>query len=971
MMPGLNRPEHAHVVDGLSHFRAQLTAAEAPAGGWPAAVRNALEPLQSDEAISGAPELADALGRLVLIAEVGDCLDPADSDAIDTLRTFFLEAVDRLAESLAQGIPEEAMAWIVRESDAHWGAYLAIIDPSAGMGASVVDPDPGSLPDPEPTPSIEPGGFDAASLIRSLTGMIDAPPPEPALRAEASPAPPPPEDPGIEAPPPSPPVRSAPGGPDSAPRTDPASEVATLGLDAELQAILIADLADLLSRIQDLVLRLGRGDDSETLHELGRCYHTLKGASGSVGLTTLAARIHELEDAIEAAGGSTEGPLVGRLDESLSWIEQTLDALRGPGSTAPEEPIAPIGPESPESMTPPNASPGPMTPDEPLTDGDGLIRMPVARFEELMDLCSELLTRRRVWSEQADRMKRLALSGRQCSQRLRGSVDRLEEALPTDAIRCSSDRDRTGDELVVQVRRMIEQAEDLAVLATTAREAAVPMATEAEDLSRLSLRLWDGLQSIRVVPVRGMFQRLIRVARDAARVEGRTIEVTLLGEDTGADRVLLDKAYEPLLHIVRNAVGHGIEPPEDRRRAGKPAEGRITLEARREGNTVVLEVRDDGRGLNYEAIAEKGRRLGLIGPREHPSVDRLSALIFHSGFSTRDQANAVSGRGVGMDVVAREVEALRGRVELTSQPGQGTRLAIRLPARIALEHMMVVRIRGQAFAVPTSAIDAVQRASAVDSGGRGSGPTARIDHQSLPLIDLGSVMGFSGPSRDSCPIVLVVTSCMGAVALKVDGLDGPQELVLKPLGPLLVGNPAISGVGLSTRGEVIPALDVAGLLRLAREGDAPIVPEPEPIGQQPVALVVDDSLSVRRIASRHLRALGFELEEASDGEEALGKLRSHRFDLVMTDLEMPRMDGFALLAELRRTGMLDTSRVIVTSTLADPATRRRVFELGASAFVPKPVDPEELAAAVGPVIHRRTPGVVSPGVVTESSHPTA
>jgi chemotaxis protein histidine kinase CheA len=518
---------------------------------------------------------------------------------------------------------------------------------------------------------------------------------------------------------------------------------------------------------------------------------------------------------------------------------------------------------------------------------------------------------------------------------------------------------------------MIEQAEDLAVLAATAREAAVPMATEAEDLSRLSLRLWDGLQSIRIVPVRGMFQRLIRVARDAARIEGRSIEVALIGEDTGADRVLLDKAYEPLLHIVRNAVGHGIEPPEDRQRAGKPPQGRITLEARREGNTVVLEVKDDGRGLDYEAIAEKGRRLGLIGPHEQPSVERLSALIFHSGFSTRNQANAVSGRGVGMDVVAREVEALRGRVELTSQPGRGTRLAIRLPARIALEHMMVIRVRGQAFAMPTSAIDAVHRASAVDPASRGNGPIARIDDRRLPLIDLGPVMGFSGPSRESCPIVLMVTSGMGPVALQVDGIDGPQELVLKPLGPLLVGNPAISGVGLSTRGEVIPALDLAGLLRLAREGDAPVVLDPDPIGQQPVALVVDDSISVRRIASRHLRALGFELEEASDGEEALGKLRSHRFDLVMTDLEMPRMDGFALLAELRRTGMLETSRVIVTSTLSDPATRRRVFELGASAFVPKPVDPEELAAAVGPVIHHRMPGEVSPGVVTASSHPTA
>lgn len=965
MMPGRNRPEHANVVDRLHHFRAQLTAAEAPSEGWPTAVRNALDPLQVDETLSREPDLAEALGRLVLISEVGDCLDPEDVDGITTLRTFFLEAVDRLTESLSQGNPEEAMAWIIQESDEHWGAYLAIIDPSVVGGGSADEPEPELLPEPDPIPLAEQGGFDAAALIRSLTGMTDEAPSDP----EAASEPPSlgPLEPSNSAPP-SPPIRPQPAPTATPSRSDPAAEAAALELDSELRTILIADLTDLLTRIQDLVLRIGRGDDSQTLHELGRCYHTLKGASGSVGLTTLATRIHELEDAIETGGGSAEGPLIGRLEESLSWIETTLDALRGSERTTPSEPIAAIAQDEPGPLPP---SPEPITSDDLLTDGDSLIRMPVARFEELMDLCSELLTRRRVWSEQADRMKQLALSGRQCSQRLRGSVDRLEEALPVDATRCTSTRNPSEDELAVQVRRMMEQAEDLAVLAATAREAAVPMASEAEDLSRLSLRLWDGLQSIRIVPVRGVFQRLIRVARDAARIEGRTIDVTLIGEDTGADRVMLDKAYEPLLHVVRNAVGHGIETPDERRSAAKPPEGRITLEARREGNTVVLEVTDDGRGLDYEAIAEKGRRLGLIGPHEQPSVERLSALIFHSGFSTRSQANAVSGRGVGMDVVAREVEALRGRVELTSEPGRGTRLAIRLPARIALEHMMVIRVRGQAFAVPTSAIDAVHRASAVEPGSRGNGPIARIDDRRVPLIDLGPVLGFSGPSRESCPIVLVVTSEMRAVALQVDGIDGPQELVLKPLGSLLAGNPAISGAGLSTGGEVIPALDVAGLLRLAREGDAPIVFDPDPVGQQPVALVVDDSLSVRRIASRHLRALGFTLEEASDGEEALGKLRTHRFDLVMTDLEMPRMDGFALLAELRRTGVLESSRVIVTSTLSDPATRRRVFELGAAAFVPKPVDPEELAAAVGPVIHHRTLGSVSPGVVTESPNLTA
>ena len=208
--------------------------------------------------------------------------------------------------------------------------------------------------------------------------------------------------------------------------------------------------------------------------------------------------------------------------------------------------------------------------------------------------------------------------------------------------------------------------------------------------------------------IRGLFQRLARVAHDAARVEGRQVDVVMVGEETGLDRAVQDKAFEPLLHVVRNAVGHGIEAPADRLASGKSAAGRITLEARREGNTLVVSVQDDGRGLDHEAIAAKARSLGLLLPDEKPSTERLNNLIFHSGFSTKGQANAISGRGVGMDVVAREVGLLKGTIELQTERGRGTRLTIRLPARLALETAMIVRVDGQAFALPVAQIEYAQ-----------------------------------------------------------------------------------------------------------------------------------------------------------------------------------------------------------------------------------------------------------------------
>ena len=569
-------------------------------------------------------------------------------------------------------------------------------------------------------------------------------------------------------------------------------EARALEFDPEIRAVFAADLSDLFGRIQELVLGLGGGDEARQLHELARCYHTLKGAAGSVGLVGLASEIHALEDRLERAEGRASADLIQWLERSLERIESVLDALGETGGPTEDRDAAEL----------PRA-----TRDEGT---DCLVRVPADRFEELTDLCSELLTQRKAWAAQAERMKQVADAARICGHRLRTSVDRLGEEMLRTARDRATAHDSGSEDLPGLVRRMTEQAEDLVALAASAREAAIPAMEESEELSRLVLRLWETLQSVRVVPVCGLFRRLVRVARDAARVEGREIEVEQIGQETGADRVLLDRAFEPLLHVVRNAVGHGIESPEDRERAGKPATGRVILEARREGHTLAISVADDGRGLDHGAIVAKGRLLGLLGPDEWPDVERLHALILQPGFSTRGQANAISGRGVGMDVVAREVEQLRGRIELTSEAGRGTRLTIRLPARLSLEHVMIVRVGHQSFALPTSAIDSVHRD---EEGGR----VAAIGDRRLPVVDLGAILGIPDRAEEhSCSTLLLVGSGEDSSALRVDRVVGALELVIRSLGPLLTGHPAISGVGLTTGGEIVPALDVAGLLRLAR-----------------------------------------------------------------------------------------------------------------------------------------------------------
>jgi CheY-like chemotaxis protein len=530
----------------------------------------------------------------------------------------------------------------------------------------------------------------------------------------------------------------------------------------------------------------------------------------------------------------------------------------------------------------------------------------------------------------------------------------------------------------------------MTVLAEAAQTAAGLMADRGDTLSFQTHMLWDSFQSLHIVPILGLFQRLMRVIHEAARVEARQVSVVMLGEETGVDRAILDKAFEPLLHVVRNAVGHGIEPPADRARFGKPATGIVTLEARREGNTLVIVVADDGKGLDSAAVADKARLLGWLAPDATPSPQQLNSFIFQPGFSTRSQVNEISGRGVGMDVVAREVGKLRGTIDLSSRPGRGCRVTLRLPSKLALETTLIVRIAGHGFAVPASLIESVQSfephvpssVSTSENGGQNGTPhssalaTVVFRDEPVPVVFGNEMLGIRQCKAPQCPKLLMVRAESRIIGLVVDAIEGTENLVVKPLGALLAGHPIVSGTSLSVNGELISILDPKGLQRwlIVREVSEN-VPALQSRAQGPhrpirvetaTVLVVDDSISVRKGMARQLRCLGLDVHEVSDGMEALSRLRSATFGLVVTDLEMPRLDGFALLAEMKRSALLSAIPVVVSSTLCDTQTQRRVLELGAHALISKPVDPGELAQIIQPLF----PGTARSGILLERTERT-
>ena len=919
---------------------------------------------QADAEDLGETKCAEAFRRLALMVEVGECLARESSTSADDVSTFCDAALDLLANEPDPAVRAESAVQVLGESARRWGEYLRLIDPSYEPNTSAAEP--------ATNQDDRPGNIDASALFRMLTGDagVAAPPPrdvailsQPTLEPAAKTTDESPTWTLTAAPSTSRAVAPQPQATSGAHvpavhRFEIPTPPSYLPIDPELRDTFLAEAADLFDRIETLVLGLNRGVlHAEILNELGRCFHTLKGAAGSVGLGAMAAVLHAIEEQFDGETREASPDLIDTLHQLLHYLEAVFITLRrggaAPDSSSGDDPAqapAPTGglglPLSSAKSTP---TPAPAsTPTADVEGGEGPVRVSGEKLDELMDLASELIARRGLWSAQEESLKDFVNLASTCRKRLSATLDTLRDLHLSEILESRRDGQSTRPLPSELLRRVEEQADDLVVLAEAAQAAAKPIADNNGMLARLTLNLWESLQAIRIVPVKGLFQRLARVAHDAARIEGRQVEVATIGEDTGVDRALQDKAFEPLLHVVRNAVCHGIESPEDRLEAGKPAIGKVTLEAHRSGNTLTLSVKDDGRGLDYQAIRAKGRRLGLLTTDETPTTDRLNALIFQPGFSTRDAATAIAGRGVGMDVVSQEVGRLHGTVALSSEPRQGTRLSLCLPARLSLQQAMVLRLDHQAFALPVELIELVQPFEPENIDWKGTYPRVQVRDEWVPVLSARQALGMPPAASLSCPRLLLIRADGEPLAVVIDSIEGTSELVFKPMGPLLSGHPLISGKSLSVTGEVILALNPSGLARWLREGSARSSPSrgKQETPKKASVLVADDSISVRKVVVKQLRAMGHEVDEVSDGLEALGKLRCGTYGLVISDLEMPRMDGFELLGELRRLEIAQSTPVLVASTRSDPETRRRVLDLGARDFLPKPIQKEELISKV-------------------------
>lgn len=458
---------------------------------------------------------------------------------------------------------------------------------------------------------------------------------------------------------------------------------------------------------------------------------------------------------------------------------------------------------------------------------------------------------------------------------------------------------------------------------------------EFNELSRSLNDLHDRAMRTQMVPVSTITDQLARAVRDLARSRGKEVRWEIHGADTELDRNVLHQLSDSLTHLVRNAVDHGIESPADREHAGKSREAVLRLHAMQLGSEVIIAVTDDGRGIDVEGVEREASRLGV--PTDGLTEDELVALMFQPGLSTTDLVTDLSGRGVGLDVVRANVAAAGGRVEVHTERGSGTEFRIIVPITMAVLRCLIVETGGQRFALPFHRVLLTRSHQSSDVAHAEGREMVWFDGQPVPVDTLADVIDLSGERVVSGPLV-VLSDTSRRHAFTVDRLIGQRDVVVKAMSPLLPHLAAVAGAGVEADGSILVVLDPPGLIERARRSSR-TAPSKSPDGEtgpaRPRVLVVDDALVVRELQRAILQRAGFDVRVAADGQQALAQLAEQPCDLVVTDIEMPRMDGFALTAAIRGHPTLANIPVLIVSSRSSDADRRRGLDAGADGYITK------------------------------------
>jgi chemosensory pili system protein ChpA (sensor histidine kinase/response regulator) len=773
------------------------------------------------------------------------------------------------------------------------------------------------------------------------------------------------------------------------------------GLDPAIREAFGQEAGEILDALDQAALALERGDEIAPLvRDLFRGYHTFKGSANTVGLTALGAAVHRAEDVLEAWDPATldrraAATALLRVQRALRTALAPEGAIPDPEWVTGELQRAAAGERPAESGTGTHrreAAAASQVAAEDAVDGRRSMRIASDRLDHLMRQAGELVVTR---SRLAARIAELGSTQRE----LVGSRDRLLATVEGFRLRneftgldgrrgpglwnrqdssrphprpakgrveelfSELELDRYED-IHVLARSLSEITSDIGELQGQIQRALGSIGEDAEQLGRAVGGIQGEITRARMVPLEPLFARLHLAAQDAAERAHKAVKVTQTGAAVALDKSIVEGIQAPLLHLVRNAVAHGIEAPEVRTLDGKRPDGHVTITAVQEGGQIVVTVADDGSGLDLGKLHRRGLALGLIDVATPVDSEAVRNLVFVPGLSTTEQADAVSGRGFGCDVARREIQRLGGTLTVASQRGSGTTFTITLPLTLAITRALLVGAGGGRFAVPMNFVERIldlEQSRISLAGGQ-----RRLAHgdEEVPLLDLATALGMRHDPRAERGAALLIRLGGRRWALHVDLLLRQEDVVVGSLGDLLSGHPLFAGVTFAGAAGLVPIIDLPGLLSAGQPGApqlaAPVPSAPVESGPRRLrVLFADDSLSVRRVAERLLRSLGVEPVLAVDGEDALAKLRLEPVDLVFSDLEMPRMHGYDLLRELRFIPAHRALPVVIVTSRGGEKHRALAQQLGADGYLTKPFSADQLGAALA----RLVPGFQLPGAV--------
>lgn len=697
----------------------------------------------------------------------------------------------------------------------------------------------------------------------------------------------------------------------------------------EALAVFAEEAAELLQKLEVGLNALQGVDGSareELYRDLLRWLHTLKGAASVVGQDVVRSYVHALEELVclvQEGQVPLDAAVIAELSGGLEDVRRAAARVEPEGAARRE--------------TAATATAAAAT--SKRSNGE-LLRLRPEKIDALHALVGELLVTRLQYDALARRMVELRDGSGEAAGELRSFAafcGGLRGQIPA----------RLHADLASRLGRLTEAASTISRdTSQVTRELGI---LEAQ-ASAVSTSLEDGIRELRLVPLSSFFEGFSRVALETSRETGKDARLVVSAGDAEIDRAVMMQLRDALSHLVRNAIFHGIEAPDVREAAGKSRSGLVRLEGFCERSRAVVRVIDDGAGIDRERVAQKALRAGLLREGETLSDEVLLDVLSHPGFSTRDAADTLAGRGIGLDVVANAVRRLDGHFEIASQAGVGTVFTLEVPVTASTGLGLVVTVGDHAFGILLHHVERAIRVGPEDIEPMLDRDTVRVDGAPVALVPLGSLVGVPEArlSPHKSPAV-VLRSGKQRLVVTVDDVPGDQALVVKPLGRAFANASLFSGAAVEPDGSTLPVLHVPALFTRAgaiarglhdasrgtnTRSSAPLQ-APAPAVSSCVVLVVDDSMTMRTLLRNILRAEGYEVAVAHDGKAALDMLGGmSRCDLVVTDLEMPRLDGVALCKAIRRSARAQVPILVVTS-VGDPEEKRRALESGADAYVVK------------------------------------